>query len=232
MQFTASTPVGQIVTLHPVAATLFQRLGIDFCCGGKQPLSDACSAQSLALEPVLQELSGLTTIAGRDWTRASMTELADHIEATHHAYLKQELPSLRMLVRKVAARHGQTRPELVELNNVYESFADEMFEHMGKEEGVLFPALRDLDSTGQSRFHSFDTPIGCLVHEHEDAGRALSRMRALTNGYKAGEGACMSLVGALAALERLEHDTHLHVHKENNILFPMAQRVVAEFTRA
>lgn len=228
MNATASTPVGEIVTHHPGAGTLFGRLGIDFCCGGKRPLALACSAAGVDVGRVLEELEGMSPGPDRTWADATAAELAAHIEQTHHAYLKKELPSLLLLLRKVADRHGKTHPELAELVRVFEPFAADMFEHMAKEEHVLFPAIRAVEqSAGATGGHGLTAPIACMEHEHEEAGRALARMRELTHGFKPPEGACLSVVGALAALARLEDDLHRHVHKENHILFPRAQRLVA-----
>jgi len=225
MTFTAETPVGEIVTSLPGSATLFGRLGIDFCCGGKRPLAEACAKAAVPVDSVLADLSRLEERPDQTWAKASAQELARHIEETHHAYLKKELPALLALLQKVAQRHGGTHGELIELLRVFEGFAEEMFDHMAKEERVLFPAICALERNGFGA--ALTGPIAVMEHEHETAGAALARMRELTRGFVAPEGACMSLSGAYEALARLERDTHRHVHKENCILFPLAQRLAA-----
>lgn len=223
MNATASTTVGEIVTRQPGAATLFSRLGIDFCCGGKRALSEACERAGLGVEGVLGELSGLGEGPARTLADATAAELVADIEETHHAYLKRELSSLLLLLRKIADRHGAAHREYVELSSVFEAFAGEMFEHMAKEERVLFPAIVAMERAGWGP--ALTAPLARLEHEHKDAGCALARMRELTGGYRAPEGACPSIAGALSALERLETDTHGHVHKENCVLFPLARRL-------
>ncbi|MFT3685633.1 MAG: DUF542 domain-containing protein [Phycisphaerales bacterium] len=194
MNAVATTPVGEIVTHQPGAATLFGRFGIDFCCGGKRPLAEACAKAGVRLERMLEELAGIGPGPERTWADATAAELVAHIQETHHEYLKRELPSLLLLLRKVADRHGGTHPELAELSSVFEMFAADMFEHMAKEEKVLFPAICEMEERGGGP--SLKAPIECMEHDHEDAGKALARMRELTNGFTAPEGACLSLVGA------------------------------------
>jgi regulator of cell morphogenesis and NO signaling len=165
-----------------------------------------------------------------------MTELADHIEQAHHAYLKRELPRLGAMVRKVAAVHGAHFPWLLELNAVFASFAAEMDAHTLKEDQVLFPMIRELDcgrlASSDHCGGSVANPIHVMMHEHDDAGRALARMRELSNGYAPPPDACNTFRAMLDGLAALEADTHRHVHKENSILFPKAAAAEARLQSA
>lgn len=179
-----------------------------------------------------------------DWTGSPLTELCDHIVATHHQYLYEELPRLEPLIAKVVDVHGERHPSLLEVQEVFGGLRDELVSHLMKEEQVLFPAIRQLESgrtgvavgaagtvetTKTARasglpFGSLANPIRVMEMEHDSAGRALVKIRELTDGYTPPADACNSYRSLLTALAKLEQDLHMHIHKENNILFP---RVIA-----
>lgn len=224
----AQTPVGRIVTEHPFAAAVFEELGIDYCCGGNRPLDEACLRRKLDVRSVLdriqERLDSDSTPDGRP-DAMTLTALADHIEATHHAFLRRELPRIDSLIRKVVAAHGADDPRLQTVYRVFQGFAIELNSHMMKEEQILFPMIRTLETaTTAPCFHcgSVANPIRVMMHEHDDAGDALKAMRELTDNYSPPQHACPTYVAMLDALRRLELEMHQHVHKENNILFPRA----------
>lgn len=218
------TTVGQMVTDRPSRSRVFQKLGIDFCCGGKKSLEEVCKSKGLDARTVLDVLlaseAAPAASAGANPAEMGLTELCDHIETTHHAYLNQELPRLGAMVRKVAAVHGDRHPWMVEVNDVFSSFAAELDSHMMKEEQVLFKLIRGLEK-GRGE-HSIQQPLHMMEHEHDDAGQALEQMRKLTSDYTPPAGACNTFRAMLDGLAELEADMHQHVHKENNILFPRA----------
>jgi len=222
------TTVGQLVVERPSRARVFEKLGIDYCCGGKRPLGEVCAGLGLDVEGVLRDLiaeEGIVAGDQVDWAAATMTELADHIEATHHAYLRTELPRLDFLTDKVASRHGSHTPSLIELRHVLLGLKDELTSHMLKEERILFPICRQLDAATelpQAHCGSVNNPIRMMEHEHDDAGVALARMRALTRGFNPPAEACNTYRALFDGLRELEADLHAHIHKENNILFPKA----------
>lgn len=225
--FNTQATVGELVVENPTRARVFEKLGIDYCCGGKKPLADACAEQGLDVGRVTEALATADAPGEgqRDWSQARLTELCDHIEATHHAYLKQELPRLTAMIQKVAQVHGDRHAELWMVRDVFEGMRSEMEAHMFKEEHILFPAIRRLESnSGEPCFHcgSIQNPIRVMESEHDSAGGALERMRQLTQGYAVPDGACNTYRAMLSALEQLEADMHQHVHKENNVLFPRA----------
>jgi regulator of cell morphogenesis and NO signaling len=225
--------VGEIVTQCPGRARIFESFGIDYCCGGRKPLAVAIREKSLDEKAVLGVLQAFDRQAPRDeqdYSGLTLTQLSDHIEQTHHTYLKSELPRLEFLVNKVANRHGDHRPQLVELAQVFNAFKVELELHMQKEEMMLFPICRTLDqATGPQRFHcgSVQNPIAVMMHEHDDAGDALKRMRELTDDYTPPADACNTYRALFDSLRELEYDMHRHVHKENSILFPKAVELEA-----
>lgn len=225
----AKTPVGRLVAEHLGRARVFDRLGIDYCCGGKTALDRACWEKGLDVFEVLRELAAsdarATEAESIDWNRAPMSDLADHIVAVHHAYLRRELPRLADLMEKVVAAHGARHPDLGAVHATLLSLKAELESHMLKEEKVLFPIIKQLETaTTLPSFHcgSVNNPILVMEHEHEDAGTALAQLRAWTGGYQAPEDACNTYRAALAGLAELEADLHRHIHKENEILFPRA----------
>lgn len=229
--------VGQLVVERPSRARIFEKFGIDYCCGGKIPLVEACQQKDIDVQKVLAALEEESTspkTRERDWSTASLTELAAHIEATHHAYLRQELPRLDYLTGRVANAHGRRRPELLELREAFLAFKAELDLHMIKEERMLFPMCRELDSaTSAPSFHcgSVQNPVAVMIHEHDNAGHSLERFRQLTDGYQAPPDACNTYRAMLASLSELESDMHQHVHKENNILFPRAIALEAKHNK-
>ena len=227
-----------MVVERPQRSRVFDRLRIDYCCGGKRTVEEACAKRRLDSKAVLAELEAFDAEAEAqpDAVRPAdltMTELADEIERTHHAYLREELPRLADLVKKVSAVHGQAHPWLTGLSSVYAGLVAELEPHMLKEEQILFPMIRELDQAATApSFHcgSVGNPIRMMEAEHQNAGDALDRMREMSNGYEIPDGACNSFRAMLSGLEHLEADLHLHIHKENEILFPKASEMEARLS--
>jgi regulator of cell morphogenesis and NO signaling len=237
----AEKSVGQLVVERPARARVFEKFGIDYCCGGNRFLEQACRDKDLDVARVIKELDDEPLGTGapheRSWSSASLTDLCDHIEQTHHAYLKQELPRLDHLTRKIAAVHGEREPKLREVQRIFHELQQEMTSHMAKEERVLFPLCRRLEDpelpppAGLPGGFRIENPIAVMVQEHEHAGDALAQIRALTDGYTCSPGACNTYRVTFDALAHLERDLHEHVHKENNILFPKAARLEQRLRR-
>jgi regulator of cell morphogenesis and NO signaling len=228
-----SRTVGEIVAEHPGTARLFQKYGIDFCCGGKRPLEQACQDKGIAAETFQTELDAV--LAGpapdtRDWNRAPLAELIDHIVETHHAYLRSELPRLDTLLAKVLNAHGERFGNTLNpLAAVFSGLKEELESHLRKEEMILFPFVNQVEEAQAAGgraprppFGSFANPIGVMEAEHETAGNALAEMRRLTGGYVPPEGVCNTFRALYWELDELERDLHTHIHLENNILFPRA----------
>jgi regulator of cell morphogenesis and NO signaling len=230
MNITQETSVGLIVADRLGRAHVLDRFGIDYCCHGSRPLGQACDALTLDVDRVLAEIAesdqrGAEDLDRTDYTAMSAGELADQIVASHHAYLRQELPRLSVLIAKVAAAHSQKHPELVELQQTFAELRLELESHLMKEERVLFPLVKQLEAAREPfSMHcgTVENPIRVMEHEHESAGSALERIRKLTRNYEAPEDACASFKALFSDLSSLEFDLHRHIHKENNILFPKA----------
>ena len=224
----ATATVGQLVVESPARARVFERYGIDYCCGGKIPLADACAKKGVDLQQVLHDLlneDAQPAAPAQDWAAASLNELTQHIVSTHHAYLRQELPRLEFLTQKVVNAHGERHVALQQVHHIFMNLKADMEAHMRKEEEILFPMCQQLDSATEiPEFHcgSLRHPIAVMLREHDDAGVALETMRQLTQNYTPPADACNTYRAMLVSLAQLEADMHQHVHKENNILFPRA----------
>ncbi len=236
---TTERTVGELVTERLSRSKIFEEYGIDYCCNGNIPLTQACAEKGLNADEVIERLhkADETTPPEKeaDWNAASLTDLADHIERTHHVYLRDVLPRLIDLMEKVREAHCKRHGELADVQRTFMALKDELEMHMMKEEQVLFPMIRAMekgDVSATAHCGGLDNPIRVMEHEHEYAGNALARLRDLTGGYVPPEDACPSYRAMLDALTELEFDLHQHIHKENNILFPRASLREAELMRA
>lgn len=227
----AETQVAALVLEEPSRARVFERFGIDYCCGGKTPLETACAERGVDVGVVMAALAEPLSRGAEDvdWGSASVATLVDHIVVHHHAYLRDELPPLVALVEKVARAHGGAHPELADVQETFTAVADELGDHMLKEERVLFPACVALEqSAGEPTLPSVGSPIAVMLHEHDEVGTGLARLRELTSGYEPPADACNSYRAMLDRLRTFELDMHRHVHEENNVLFPRALALEAE----
>jgi regulator of cell morphogenesis and NO signaling len=228
MSITPDTLVADIATGTPATIAVFQRHQIDFCCGGKIPLRDACRAHDLdpssLLDELLQAVSPAVDVV--DWRTADLSALMDHIQTRYHVPLREELPRLRAMLAKVVSRHGDRHAEtLLPLQETFAVLEADLLAHMQKEDTVLFPFIKALESdpdANETTAAWLSGPLRAMEADHDDAGAALTRMRVLTNGYAPPDGACPTFRGLYHGLSQLEADMHLHVHLENNILFPRA----------
>ena len=225
MSLSPDTSVATLVTDRPARARIFERLGIDYCCGGDHSLAEAARKNGLDPETVVQMLDAAATASSgndtTDWTSASLGALIDHIESTHHDYLRRELPRLESLLTRVTQAHGATHTWLRPTLETFLSLKDDLESHMVSEEERVFPSIRRLaepESTGVD-----DDGIEQMMDEHDEAGAALEQLRELTDDHTPPEDACPKFRAALDGLRELEADMHQHVHKENNILFPRAR---------
>ena len=227
-KFTITETVGSIVAQQPALSRVFEQAGIDYCCGGKIPLDQACQKKGIDPQQLLNTLEKAAAVAGPadvDAAAMSLTGLVDHIESSHHAYLKSELPRLDAMTQKVATVHGEHDARLAQIRDTYAGLAAEMTSHMMKEEQILFPMVRQLEASPTlPAFHcgSLANPIRQMELEHDQAGSALAKMRELSDRFTPPDWACNTYRAMLDAIAHLEHDLHQHVHKENNILFPRA----------
>lgn len=218
--------ISQIVTDHHQTAPVFEKYGIDFCCKGKRPLIDACTEKALNREEILAELNNAIEgqISSTNFNQLSLTALADYIVRTHHTYAKFNMPPIFNYVTKVATKHGDRFPFMKEVAQLFSDVQADMNQHMLKEERVLFPRIKQLETEEPLNvsLEYYTGPINVMEEEHDLAGSLMYRIRELTNNYTAPEGACTTFRLSLASLQEFETDLHQHVHLENYILFPKA----------
>lgn len=224
-----ATTVADLVIERPSRARALERLGLDYCCGGRRTLAEACSAKGLEVASVIAALeaeAGEEAPAEPDWSSAPLGDLCDHIVAEHHGFLRRELPRLADLLEKVERAHGGERPEMAEIGEVFAGLRAELEEHMAKEEQVLFPACRAVDA-GSPPPPFVASAIAVMEADHAQAAAALERLRALTGGFDLAGALCNTHRATLDGLRELELDLHRHLHEENNILFPRTLEVLS-----
>ena len=224
--------VREIALENPASIRVFERFGIDYCCGGKMPLAEACAARNLAVDDVissLEEAENAPVAEGDDWTKKPLAGLVSHIVSTHHVYVMRELPRLAELARKVVSRHGDTRPELPTIQSKLDQLDEELRQHLGKEELVLFPYILKLEraiAEGSPKPHgcfgAVSNPIAMMTQEHDAAGALIEEIRLLSRDFTPPAGACPTFHAFYNGLNDFESDLHQHIHLENNILFPRA----------
>jgi len=232
MLLNTTKTVRELAVEMPNATRVFEKLGIDYCCGGQQSLEQACTTARLSVDEVLRALEAQAAPAAAvatDWKSAPLAELIDHIVATHHAYVKAEVPRLEQLIAKVVSVHGQNHPELKQVQASFRGLGAELGMHMMKEEQILFPYIAEMEeSVNAGRpvppcvFGTVRNPVQMMVMEHDSAGEALHTMREATSDFVAPADACVSYSTLYRALQEFEADLHQHIHLENNILFPRA----------
>jgi regulator of cell morphogenesis and NO signaling len=238
MQTLETKTVAEIASGSLAAVKVFESFGIDYCCGGKRPLDEVCRERGLDAEAVQRELecaSAKPVPDQRDWTKDPLSELIAHIVATHHAYLVRELGPLSERIAKVE-RVYSARPEAADrvagLSEVFEALRCELLMHLRKEEMMLFPAIEAYEKAMEARqplppvpFGTVANPIRMMEFEHENAGAALGRLRQMTLDFEVPDYACVTYKAMLSGLRELEQDLHMHIHLENNILFPRALKL-------
>jgi len=224
--------IGEMVTKDYRKAQAFKKLGIDFCCGGKKTLSEVSKSRGISLDLIKSELEAATKTAnnaGLNFSSWELDFLSDYVVNTHHSYCRDSIPFIVEIANKVARVHGGRHPELVRVAEVFARIAQDLILHMGKEEKILFPFIKELVSAkntgaavGNNPFGGVLSPIRVMEMEHEQAGEDMSEIRELTSGYTLPADACNSYTILFKKLEEFENDLYDHVHLENNILFPKA----------
>jgi regulator of cell morphogenesis and NO signaling len=233
MTLTATKTVRDYAIEAPQTIPVFEKLGIDFCCGGNRPLDEACAAANLNLDEVLRSLeTALATPpqpSERQLRAGSLAELMAHIVRTHHAFVRREIPQIESLAEKVGTKHGDNHPELLHIRSIFRGVAQELTMHMMKEESVLFPFIERMEEAVIEHqpilpppFGSIANPVRMMEQEHESAGAAFKAIREASHDYAAPADACVSFQAFYRELDAFEKDLHQHIHLENNVLFPRA----------
>jgi regulator of cell morphogenesis and NO signaling len=235
MHLSATRTVRELAIEIPNATRTFEKLGIDYCCGGSKSLSDACLHARVSVDDVVRALEQGSTFRPTaeanlpNFESGALGNLIEHILITHHVYVKQELPRLHQLLNKVVSVHGKNHPELGQIQQAFQGMSAELISHMMKEEHILFPhivAVESAVSNGRPKpkpvFGTVANPVHMMELEHDAAGAALKLIAELSGNYTPPEEACFSYRTLYTTLKEFESDLHQHVHLENNILFPRA----------
>ena len=233
MSLTTEKTVGELALENTGATRVFEKLGIDYCCGGGQTLKQACQAAHVSIEEATESLAAASqassTAPARNWRAEPLSELLAHIVSTHHAYTRAEIARLGPLFDKVCAVHGANHPELARLREIFGGLAAELTAHLMKEETVLFPYILRMEAAVAANapvlpapFGTVRNPVAMMMREHDGAGGALRSMREIARDYAAPADACISFQTLYQAMAALEADLHQHIHLENNLLFPRA----------
>ena len=232
--------VRELAVENPASTRVFEKLGIDYCCGGNRSLREACENANLQFDQVLDSLEKADqatrcTQKDRHWQAEPLASLIEHIQSTHHKYTREEIARLGPLLEKVCSVHGRNHRELVEVREIFKGLAQELNAHLMKEEMMLFPYIVRAEAAvagngplARAPFGSVQNPVSMMEHEHDSAGNALRAMNEATNGYSAPADACISYQTLYQALAAFEADLHQHIHLENNILFPRAVAIEKE----
>ena len=234
MNLDTAKTVREVALNNPAATRVFEKFGIDYCCGGNKSLEQACGEANLKIQQVLESLNLALSASdsrqeGKAWLAEPLADLIMHINNTHHKYTREEIARLRPLFDKVCNVHGEKHPELQQVRHDFHALAQELSTHMMKEEVVLFPYVARMEGAVIARepvlpapFGTVRNPVAMMMHEHDSAGNLLRTMRDLSNGYQPPANACVSYKTLYSALAEFERDLHQHIHLENNILFPRA----------
>jgi regulator of cell morphogenesis and NO signaling len=230
MHFNPQTRIGDIVLEFPATMRVFEALNVDYCCGGQRSLAAACTHAGKELQEVLARLEELQAAApaGPDpkiWEAAPLADLIAHIEATHHRFTRSELARVAPLMDKVLRVHGEHHPELARIDQCFQAMSQDLGPHLEKEEQILFPYIRTLETGTRDAGCCFGTvrnPVQAMQNEHEAVGEILRELRTLTGDYTAPEDACGSYRSLYLGLRNLEEDLHQHIYLESHLLFPRA----------
>lgn len=224
--------LGQLAVKDLRKAQVFKRYGLDFSCGGKKTVKEACAEKGLDVTKVEQELQQTDKVPDSHpipYNEWNLDFLVDYIVNTHHRYIKKNLPDIATYAKKVMEVHGDLHPELLEINKLVKALNDELTAHIAKEEKMLFPYIKELARANKSmprpqaaHFNTIEDVVGNHENEHGSIGNSLNTIKKLTNNYVLPEDACASYTLLYRMLNEFEEDTHLHIHLENNILFPKA----------
>ena len=239
MDITQSPSIGSFVANDYRTASVFQKYGIDFCCKGGKSIDEVCESKKINTGQLLTELADVSEQPGNqatDFKSWPPDLLADYIEKKHHRYITDTTPSLKQFLDKLCKVHGSNHPELFEINKEFTASSDELASHMKKEETVLFPYVRQMADCGnrkeQSAGHSFGSvrnPIQMMMQEHDTEGERFRKISELSSNYTPPDDACTTYKVAYSMLKEFENDLHMHIHLENNILFPKAIEMEKEF---
>ena len=231
MNNTESRTIAEIVADDYKTADIFKKYGIDFCCGGKKSLQKTCEQKQININDVISDLEKIKNSDEEisNYKEWDLDKLSQHIISKHHKYVSVNIPIITEYSEKVAKVHGHYYTEVVEINNLFKEIANELLSHMQKEEMILFPYINSLADAKRNNttipsppFGTILNPINMMEMEHENAGDIIKKIQELSNNFTPPKEACNTYRVLYAKLDEFEKDLFLHIHLENNILFPKA----------
>ncbi len=238
MEETLEKTIGQMVADDYRSAAVFEKFGIDFCCNGNRGIDEACEQKKVdagELRKKLEMALTQTTAETTDYKSWPLDLLADYIEKKHHRYVEERIPVLTQYLTKINKVHGARHPELQQILDLFVASGGELTMHMKKEELVLFPYIRKMvkakrngEVLAEPRFGTVKNPIQTMMQEHDNEGERFRQIEALSDNYTPPKDACNTYNVAFALLKEFQDDLHLHIHLENNILFPKAEEMEKE----
>lgn len=239
LQKDSQKQIGHFVAEDYRTAAIFSKYKIDFCCNGNRTIDEACEKKGINSNVLLDELSHVLNEKGGesiDYKSWPLDLLIDYIEKKHHRYVEEKIPVLRQFLDKLCRVHGERHPELFKINELFTASAGELASHMKKEELILFPFVKKMvnaklqqGAIQSPQFGTVENPIEMMMHEHDNEGERFRQIAELTNNYNPPADACNTYRVTFAMLEEFEKDLHLHIHLENNILFPKAIKLEQQF---
>jgi regulator of cell morphogenesis and NO signaling len=230
--------IGELVAQDWRKAEVFKKYGIDYCCGGKRTIAEACEKKGIdpnLVEVELQQLETRPANPSNNFDRWELDFLIDYILNNHHKYVADAIPFLDELSAKVYRVHGDNHLELIDIEQYTQDVIQELTMHMQKEEMILFPYIKELVKVKKDNspmapppFGTIANPIRMMEAEHTSAGDAMKAIEELSNSFTPPVDACMSYRVLFAKLQEFQNDLHQHIHLENNILFPKALKLETE----
>ncbi|MCC6865227.1 MAG: iron-sulfur cluster repair di-iron protein [Ignavibacteria bacterium] len=234
------TKIGDVVSQNFHTARVFESYGLDFCCGGKKTIENACIEKGVDAEKLIDELvnANASNPTQTHFEKWEADFLVDYIINNHHSYVNNSISTIEHHLQKVVNAHGERHPELANISIVFNDLKDELLEHMAKEERMLFPYIKKLSFAKKNNieipaapFGSVSNPLKVMEHEHDGAGIMLDTINTLSDGYNPPNDACGTYRVLYGELKEFEADLHIHIHLENNILFPKAIELEKQMTR-
>lgn len=230
MELTEELTIGEVVAKDYRTASVFESLGIDFCCKGNRTINEVCESRDIDSIDLIADINVVLTKNQEenvDYNKWDLDKLATHVEKVHHKYVEQQIPVVKQYLDKICNVHGQNHPELFEVQKLFNATAGELTMHMKKEELLLFPFIKKLAKANSTKFthpqfDSVKNPIQKMMDEHTNEGERFEKIQQITQGYTLPEDACGTYKVCFGYLKEFEEDLHLHIHLENNILFPKA----------
>lgn len=238
MDITKKSIIGELVAHDFRAASVFKKNKIDFCCNGNRTIDEACTKKGLDADKLVKDLHDVSSAKSDsqiDYTSWPLDLLADYIEKKHHRYVKEKIQEITPFLNKIVRVHGERHPELLKVEELFSQSVVDFTEHMDKEENILFPHIRKMvenknsNSPVQASFGTVQNPIKMMMEDHDNEGERYRQIADLTNNYTVPEDGCTTYRVTFAMLNEFEEDLQMHIHLENNILFPKSVELEEQF---